>query len=104
VSAILILSTAPTRAEAERIAEALVAEKLAACVQLSAIDSIYRWEDAIERAAETRLAIKTRAELASSVEARITALHSYEIPEIVVLPISGGSSAYLDWIVAETDG
>jgi len=103
VTAILILSTAPTRAEAERIAEALVAEKLAACVQLSPIDSIYRWEGAIERAPEVRLAIKTRAELAATVEARITALHSYDVPEIVMLPISGGSSAYLDWIVAETE-
>jgi periplasmic divalent cation tolerance protein len=99
---VLILSTAPDRAEAERIAEALVTEKLAACVQLSAIDSIYRWQGAIERAAEVRLAIKTRAELAPQVEARIKALHSYDLPEIVILPINGGSADYLDWIAAET--
>ena len=100
---VLILSTAPDRAEAERIAEALVADRLAACVQLSAIDSIYRWQGAIERAAEVRLAIKTRAGLAQAVEARITALHSFELPEIVILPISGGSANYLDWIAAETN-
>ena len=99
---VLILSTAPDRAEAERIADALVAEKLAACVQLSPIDSIYRWQGAIERAAEVRLEIKTRAALAQAVEARITALHSYDVPEIVVVPVSGGSDSYLAWIAAET--
>jgi periplasmic divalent cation tolerance protein len=100
---ILILSTTPDRAEAERIAEALVTEKLAACVQLSAVDSIYRWQGAIERAAEVRLAIKTRAALAESVEARIKALHSYDTPEIVIVPIIGGSAEYLDWLAAESD-
>ena len=100
---VLILSTAPTRAEAETIAEALVAEKLAACVQLSAIDSVYRWQGGVEHGAEVRIAIKTRATLIEAVEARIKALHSYDVPEIVVVPIVGGSRDYLGWIAAETE-
>jgi periplasmic divalent cation tolerance protein len=102
LSAVLILSTAPTRDEAGRIAEALVSERLAACVQLSPIESWYRWEDRIEQAAEVRLHIKTTAQLADRVDRRIRALHSYDVPEIMVLPvaaarpiISAGSSSRL---------
>jgi len=98
VSAVLILSTASTRDEASRIAEALVAERLAACVQLSPIESWYRWEGRIEHAPETRLHIKTTADRADQVRDRIRALHSYEVPEIVILPLGGGSAEYLEWI------
>lgn len=97
-SAILILATAATRDEAERIAEALVAERLAACVQLSPIESWYRWEGKIERVTETRLHIKTVAERADQVRDRIRALHSYAVPEIIVIPIRDGATDYLDWI------
>jgi len=100
---VLILSTASTRAEAERIAETLVAEKLAACVQLSAIDSVYRWQGEVEHGAEIRISIKTRATLTEAVESRIKALHSYDVPQIVVVPIAGGSADYLGWIAAETE-
>jgi len=95
---VLILSTASTRAEADTIAETLVAEKLAACVHLSAVDSVYRWQGEVEHSAEIRLSIKTRADLAGPIEARIKALHSYDVPEIVVVPIAGGSADYLAWI------
>ena len=98
MSAVLILSTAPTQEEAERIAEALVAEDLAACVQLSPVESRYRWQGKVEHAAETRLHIKTMAHLAARVERRIGELHSYDVPEIVAVPITGGSPAYLGWI------
>ena len=98
MSAVLILSTASTRDEASRIAEALVAERLAACVQLSPIESWYRWEGKIEHAPETRLHIKTTADRADQVRDRIRALHSYEVPEIVILPLGGGSAEYLEWI------
>lgn len=98
MSAVLILSTASTRDEASRIAEALVAERLAACVQLSPIESWYRWEGRIEHAPETRLHIKTTADRAGQVRDRIRALHSYEVPEIVILPLGGGSAEYLEWI------
>jgi periplasmic divalent cation tolerance protein len=98
VTAVLILSTASTHDEAGRIAEALVNEGLAACVQLSPIESWYRWEGKVEHAPETRLHIKTAADRADQVRDRIRALHSYEVPEIVVLPIAGGSPDYLDWV------
>ena len=102
MTAILILSTAPTREDAERIAEALVAEKLAACVQLSPIESWYRWEGKVEQATEIRLHIKTRESLAERVEQRIIALHSYAVPELIRVPITGGSAAYLDWVETST--
>ena len=103
MTAILILSTAPTKEEAARIAKALVAEKLAACVQLSPIESWYRWEGKVEQAAEIRLHIKTSESLADRVEQRIIALHSYAIPELIRVPVTGGSAAYLDWIETSTD-
>jgi len=102
LSAVLILSTAPTREEATRIAEVLVAEKLAACVQFSAIDSWYRWEGKVEQAAEIRLHIKTTEALADRVEQRIAALHSYAVPELIRVAVSGGGAPYLDWVEAAT--
>jgi len=102
LNAVLILSTASTHDEASRIAESLVAEELAACVQLSPIESWYRWEGRIEHQPETRLHIKTMAHLADQVEARIRAMHSYAVPEIVILPLGDGSADYLGWIAAST--
>ena len=98
MTAVLILSTASTHDEASRIAEALVTEGLAACVQLSPIESWYRWDGRIEHQPETRLHIKTMAHLADRVEQRIAALHSYAVPEVVILPITGGSADYIGWI------
>ena len=95
--AVLILCTTANAEEAAAIARALVEERLAACVQVSAIESWYRWQDKVEHAPEQRLHIKTRADLAAPVEARIKALHGYDLPEIVILPI-GGSADYLAWI------
>ena len=102
MNAVLILSTASTHDEASRIPESLVAEELAACVQLSPIESWYRWEGRIEHQPETRLHIKTMAHLADQVEARIRAMHSYAVPEIVILPLGDGSADYLGWIAAST--
>lgn len=95
--AILMLCTAGSADEAATIARTLVEERLAACVQISAVESWYRWQGQVEHAPEQRLHIKTSAALASEVEARIKALHSYELPEIMTLPI-GGSADYLAWI------
>ena len=100
MSAILILSSAATRDEAARIAQALVAEQLAACVQLSPIESWYRWQGKIEHALETRLHIKTTAHLADAAMQRLTALHSYDVPEAIVIAIESGSADYLAWIEA----
>ena len=98
MSAVLVLSTAATRDEAARIAQALVAERLAACIQLSPIESWYRWQGKVEQAAETRLHIKTMAHLADAVIERLTALHSYDVPEAIVIAAEGGSPDYLAWI------
>jgi periplasmic divalent cation tolerance protein len=97
-SPVVILSTASSHEEASRIAEALVAGRLAACVQLSPIESWYCWQGKIEHAPETRLQIKTMAHLVAEVEQRVRALHSYEVPEILVIPVIGGGADYLGWI------
>ncbi len=102
-TAVVVLSTAGSTEEAERIATALVAERLAACVNLVApLTSIYRWQGAIERASEVLLVIKTRRALATKLVARLRALHSYDVPEAIVLPITAGSAPYLRWLGAET--
>lgn len=102
MAAVLILSTAGSREEASAIAEALVCERLAACVQLDAIESWYRWQGAVEHAPEVRLQIKTRDDLVDAVERRVRDLHSYAVPEFVVIPINGGSPDYLHWVETET--
>ncbi|ABQ67724.1 CutA1 divalent ion tolerance protein [Rhizorhabdus wittichii RW1] len=98
---ILVLTSCGSVAEAERIAEALVGERLAACVQIVPMRSVYRWQGAIERAEEWQLQAKTRAALADRVEARIRALHGYDLPEIVLLPVQA-SADYAVWVAAET--
>ena len=102
-SAVIVLSTAGSPDEAERIATALVEERLAACVNLVApLVSIYRWQGAIERASEVLLVIKTRRRLAPRLIRRLEALHSYEVPEAIILPIETGTRRYLAWLLGET--
>jgi periplasmic divalent cation tolerance protein len=102
-SPLIILCTCPDLATAERVAEAVVGERLAACVNIApGLTSIYRWEGQIQRDAELLLLIKTRQEVYPLLEARIRELHPYQIPEIIALPIQAGSAAYLDWIAANT--
>ncbi len=101
--ALLVLTTLPERAAAETLARDLLAARLAACVHVGApVRSLYHWHGEIETADETPLAIKTRADLYSEVEAAILASHPYELPEIVAVPISHALPRYLDWIAAET--
>ncbi|PYQ48180.1 MAG: divalent-cation tolerance protein CutA [Acidobacteria bacterium] len=96
---VLVLSTVGTREDAERIADALVGERLAACVNVvPGLRSTYRWKGAVEREDEVLLLIKTRAERVEEMGARLRALHPYELPEMIVLPIAGGHGPYLDWI------
>ncbi len=100
---ILVFSTCGAQEEARRIARELVARRLAACVNiLSPVESVYRWKGAVEEASEWLLAIKTRRALFDPLAAAIKELHSYEVPEIVALPLVAGASSYLDWIAAET--
>ena len=103
LSPLIILCTCPDRTTAERIAETVVSERLAACVNIApGLTSIYRWEGQIQREAELLLLIKTRQEIYSLLEARIRELHPYQVPEIIALPIQAGSAAYLDWIADST--
>jgi periplasmic divalent cation tolerance protein len=97
----LILVTASPRAEAKRIAHALVEERLAACVNLiGGVHSVYRWKETVETADEVLLLIKTRQEKVDAVRIRVHELHSYEVPEFLVLDVTEGSSAYLEWIAS----
>jgi periplasmic divalent cation tolerance protein len=89
--------------EAARIGHALVEERLAACVNiLGPARSIYRWRDKIEDEREYLLVIKTRAGLYSKVERRVHELHSYEVPEVVALPMATASTPYLKWLLDST--
>jgi periplasmic divalent cation tolerance protein len=102
-AAILVLTHLPDREAALGLARALLAERLAACVNIGApVDSMYHWQGQIETAAEVPVAIKTRQALYPRVEALIRLRHTYELPEVVAVPLTHGSSAYLDWIAAET--
>ena len=94
----VMLTTTPTRDEAQKIAKLLIAEKLAACVQLLPIESFYFWQDKTQNEAEILLLIKTRAGLFDAATARIKQIHSYTVPEIVALPFAAGSQSYFDWI------
>ena len=103
LSPLIILCTCPDRITAERIAETVVSERLAACVNIvPGLTSIYRWEGQVQRDAELLLLIKTRQAIYPLLESRIRALHPYQVPEIIALPIQAGSAAYLNWIAANT--
>ena len=96
---LVIYCTCPDQAVAERIANALVGERLAACVNIvPGITSIYHWQGGVHREPELLLLIKSRRDVYPALEARICALHSYEVPEIIALPIQQGSAAYLAWL------
>ncbi|MFL6078178.1 MAG: divalent-cation tolerance protein CutA [Mycobacteriales bacterium] len=89
--------------EAGRIAEAVVAARTAACAQvLGPITSTYRWQGAVERSAEYLVVMKTTAARYPELEQQLTGLHSYDVPEIVAVPVTAGSPAYLAWVTAET--
>jgi len=93
----------PDRATAARIAERLVEARLAPSANIgSAIDSIYRWRGAVERASEVPLVVKTRAEHFDAIAAAVAALHPYEVPSIIASAIVAVAPAYRDWIIAET--
>ena len=99
---ILIISSCGSRDEAERIATALVEGALAACVQILPATSVYRWKGKVERSEEHVLHVKTRVAHADLVEAKIRELHSYELPEMLMMTVAGGSEDYLDWMRSET--
>ena len=99
----LVITNCPDEETANRIALAVVEEKLAACVNiLPRVQSIYRWQGAVESAVEVPLLIKTTAAAYPALEAAIRERHPYDVPEIIALPITAGLPAYLNWLVAET--
>jgi periplasmic divalent cation tolerance protein len=93
--------TAANGEEAARLADLLIGAHLAACVQiLPEIESVYRWEGKIERQAEILLLAKTTRSRFEELEREVRALHSYDTPEIIALPIVAGSAPYLEWLIA----
>ncbi len=101
-SAIQVVTTTATQSDAEKIAAALVRQRLAACVQVSGpVRSCYRWQGAIETAEEWQCTIKTTQEAYEHVEQAIRQLHPYEVPEILATPIMTGSQSYLDWLTQQ---
>jgi len=103
--AIVVFITAGSASEAEQLANLMVQKRLAACVQvLPQIQSVYWWQDKIERQPEILLLVKTISSKFAELEKEVRAVHSYETPEIVAVPISEGSEPYLEWLRAETQG
>ncbi len=100
---IVIFVTCPNPKEANKIASALVNEKLAACVNIiSNLNSVFRWQGKIDRSQELLLMIKTKKKLFAKVERLVKKHHSYDTAEIIALPIVGGSKRYLKWIKEST--
>lgn len=99
---IMVLCNVPDAALAQQIAETLVGEQLAACVNIMApCRSVYRWQGKLENVSEVPLQIKTTAAAYPALQARLLQLHPYEVPEIVALPLAAGLPAYLTWVAAE---
>ena len=101
--ALVVLVTAPSPDQAAEIARALVEERLAACGNVvPAIRSIYRWEGKVHEDAEALLVLKTTRGRFEALRDRVLALHPYDVPEVIALPVEAGSAGYLDWIASET--
>ncbi|MDA0266505.1 MAG: divalent-cation tolerance protein CutA [Cyanobacteria bacterium] len=98
----VVLVTIDSQETAIALANALVNEGLAACINLFPIQSIYRWQGQAQQDNEWQLVIKTSLRRYAELAARVEALHPYEVPEIVVLPILAGSTAYLGWVTEQT--
>jgi periplasmic divalent cation tolerance protein len=100
---LLVLTNLPDREAAERLAGALVEQRVAACVNILApCKSVYRWKGAVQHDEEYPLLVKTTAERYPALEAAIRAAHPYELPEIIAVPVERGLPAYLAWVDAET--
>ncbi len=96
---IIVLVTTKDKAEADKISQALLSEKIIACANIiSAVASCFLWEGKIDRAEECLVIMKTRKDLFSELSARVKVLHSYEVPEVLALPVVDGSEEYLEWM------
>jgi periplasmic divalent cation tolerance protein len=95
----VVLTTLSSMEEAKRMARSLVEEHVAACVNIAGgVESVYRWKGAVEEAHEVLLLIKTRVEKLAALEEAVHRLHTYDVPEFMILKVDGGSLAYLKWI------
>ncbi len=100
---VVVFVTAANKKEAKKIASGLIREKLAACVNISGgVHSLFWWQGKVDSAKETLLIIKSRKKLMDKLIKKIKSLHSYEVPEIIALPIICGDKKYLEWINAST--
>ena len=98
-SAVIVLTTIGADADAAELARTLVEQRLAACVNIVAgVTSVYRWKDGVEQDEEQLLVIKTTTDMLDALQARLRELHPYELPEFLVIQVSGGSPAYLGWL------
>jgi len=104
MTAIAVVTTLGTRADAERVAHSLVERRLAACAQISEIFSVYRWKDAVQQEAEFRLLLKTTDALYPAVEQTIRELHPYELPAIHAFAFEHVYPAYAEWIAENAGG
>jgi periplasmic divalent cation tolerance protein len=103
MSTLLVFTNLPERAAAERLADSLLEQRLAACVNILApCRSVYRWKAAVQHDEEHPMLIKTTTERYPELEKALRAGHPYELPEIIAVPIERGLPAYLDWVTAET--
>ncbi|HYS08664.1 MAG TPA: divalent-cation tolerance protein CutA [Myxococcales bacterium] len=101
--AVLVLTTLPNSEAAAELANRLVSEKLAACANiLPALRSIYRWQGKVQDENEVLVLLKTQVRQYEALKSRILALHPYDLPEVIAIPVERGHQAYLDWIVKET--
>jgi periplasmic divalent cation tolerance protein len=99
---IVVLSTCASPMEAQRVARALVEKRLAACVNvMPGVQSVYHWKEAVEESEEVLLVIKSSRALFSQLRSEIERLHSYELPEVIAIPIVDGSEGYLTWLDRE---
>lgn len=99
MGAIVVLTTAPDRKSAQKIARRLVMDKLAACVTLVAgVTSIYHWKNKVEKSREALLIVKTSQTRWNAVRKQILSDHPYDLPEVIALPIRSGSKKYLSWL------
>jgi len=102
-SVLVVLTNCPDVEVADRIARTVVEQRLAACVnRLAPVESVYRWQGAVERATEVPLLIKTTRERYFELEEAIRTLHPYKVPEIIAMPVSAGLLSYLRWVTDET--
>jgi periplasmic divalent cation tolerance protein len=101
---IIVFITAPNEKEAASISRTIVEERLVACVNIiPSVRSIYRWQGRVEDEQEVLMVVKTKKSLFERLQERVKELHSYEVPEIIGLPLVEGSKEYLDWLGQETD-